>query len=45
VFDVANWIGRRLAVSQARVQFSARHSGEVYPTELAGDLDSLVLNI
>jgi hypothetical protein len=34
---VAQLVGRRLAVRQARVRFSARHLREVYPTEQTSD--------
>jgi hypothetical protein len=34
---VAQLISRRLAVSQARVRFSARHHREVFPTKLTSD--------
>jgi hypothetical protein len=34
---VAQLVARLLAVRQARVQFSARHRREVFPTEHASD--------
>jgi hypothetical protein len=34
---VAQSVGLCLAVMQAQVRFSARHPGEVFPTELIGD--------
>jgi hypothetical protein len=35
--SVAQLVARRLAVRQARVQFSALHHREVFPTELTSD--------